>query len=210
MIGGGALLECIDSVHVEKILILGRRSCGIKHPKITEIVHSDLTDLSSISEQMRGYDLCIHSLGCSSAGVSKEQYRVVTYDITKALADTLYKLNPNMTFLYVSGAGTDSTEKGNMSWARVKGETENYVAKVGFKDYYLLRPAVILPERGIKSRTKLYNAIYVVLRPFFSILKRMDSVTTTARFGKAAINLALYPQQKKVLDNVDMNRVAAL
>ncbi|GIV32641.1 MAG: hypothetical protein KatS3mg031_0176 [Chitinophagales bacterium] len=146
-------------------------------------------------------------MGVSSAGMSEEKYTEITYATTKALASTLYEINPGIVFIYVSGAGTDSSEKGNMMRARVKGKTENMIFNLGFKDAYAFRPGVILPERGIKSRS-LYNVMYFITRPLFSLSKGMNSVTTTTKIGRAMINICNHPQPLKHLEGADINKVA--
>jgi hypothetical protein len=147
-------------------------------------------------------------MGVSSAGLSERKYTEVTYTMTLALAATLYSIHPGMVFCYVSGAGTDSSEKGRMMWARVKGKTENRILNMGFKDAYAFRPGVILPERGIKSKTKSYNAMYVLVRPLFPLLKRMKSITTSSKLGRAMIHVYHHPQQKKHLGGADINKLA--
>lgn len=159
MVGKGVLLECIDDSTVEQILLINRRPLGLTHPKVKEIIHQDFTDFSAVKEELAGYDACFHCMGVSSAGMSEEKFTEITYTMSKALASTLHDLNPNMVFNYVSGAGTDSEEKSNTMWARVKGKTENMILNMGFKDAYMFRPGAILPERGTKSNTKLYHAL---------------------------------------------------
>ena len=165
-------------------------------------------DFTSIQDQLIGYDLCCHCMGVSSAGMNEDQYAEFTFTITKQLATTLHEINPDMVFNYVSGTGTDSTEKGKTMWARVKGRTENMILKMGFKDAYMFRPGVIIPERGIVSRTKLYNLFYIIARPFFPLLKKMKSVTTTTNIGKAMINSYYNSQQLKFLEGKDINDLA--
>ncbi|MBR8537805.1 NAD-dependent epimerase/dehydratase family protein [Carboxylicivirga sediminis] len=149
MVGKGALLECLDSPVVNKILVINRSSVYIHHPKLEEIIHKDFSDLSAIKDRLASYDACFHCMGISALGLSEAQYTEITYTMTKELADTLYSLNPQMVFSYVSGAGTDSSEKGRVMWARVKGKTENMILNKGFKDAYAFRPCAILPEKGI-------------------------------------------------------------
>lgn len=210
MVGKGVLLECIDDARVEEILLINRSSLNLDHPKVKELVHKDFTDFSAIESQLMGYDACFHCMGVSSAGISEEAYHKLTYSISEALATTLHSINPNMMFNYVSGAGTDSTEKSNTMWARVKGKTENMILNMGFKDAYMFQPGVILPERGIKSKTTLYNTMYVIMKPFYSLLKKMKSVTTTTHLGKAMINTYFYPQELKRLKGADINKMALM
>jgi len=210
MVGKGVLLECIDDSRVEKILLINRSPIAITHPKIKEILHKDFTNFNSIQSEFMHYDACFHCMGVSSAGISEEAYYKLTYLVSEALAEVAYKANPSMLFTYVSGEGTDSSEHGNSLWARVKGKTENMILNKGFKDAYAFRPGAILPERGIKSKTKLYNFFYVITKPFFPLLKRIKSVTTTSRIGQAMINLSSNPQVLKHLEGGDINLVANL
>jgi len=210
MLGKGVLLECIDDPMVEQVLLINRKPLGISHSKVKEIVHANFTDFSTIKKQLDGYDACFHCMGVSSAGMSEEKFTEITYNISKALASVLYSINPNMVFNYISGSGTDSEEKSSTMWARVKGKTENMILNMGFRDAYMFRPGAILPERGTKSNTKLYNALYVITRPLFPLMKRMKSVTTTIKIGRAMINLYNYPQSLKHLEGGDINKVASI
>ncbi len=156
MVGQGVLRECLLDPEVETVLAVGRSSTGQQHAKLQEILHKDLEDLSRIENKLSGYDACFFCLGVSSAGLNEQQYRRVTYDLTIAAAKVLVRLNPAMTFIYVSGAGTDSTERGRMMWARVKGQTENALLQMPFRAAYMFRPAYIQPLHGIKTRTRWY------------------------------------------------------
>lgn len=208
MVGKATLIECLESKHVEKVLVVNRSSINMEHSKLTEILHADFNDFTNIQEELKGYDACFHCMGVSSIGMSEDQFSKLTYDITASLADLLYELNPNMVFNYVSGMGTDSTEKGSAMWARVKGKTENKVLSMGFKDVYAFRLGMLLPEKGVKSRTSWYNILYVITRPFYPIFKKMKSVTPSSSFGLAMINTVLYPQELKHLENKDINKLA--
>ncbi len=210
MVGKGVLLECMDDARITEILIINRSPLNMDHPKIKEIIHSDFSDFSPLKKELANYDGCFHCMGVSSAGMNEKKYTELTYDISFALASVLHELNPKMVFNYVSGIGTDSSEKGKIMWARVKGKTENMILTMGFKDGYMFRPGAILPERGIKSKTKLYNALYVLLKPFFFLMKRMKSVTTTTNMGQAMINLLFHPQANKHLEGAEINRLAGL
>ncbi|MER3329681.1 MAG: epimerase [Candidatus Kapaibacterium sp.] len=209
MVGKAVLLESIDDTRVTDILLINRSPLGISHPKVKEVIHKDFMDFSPIQEQLNGYDLCCHCMGVSSAGMSEEQYSKLTFGISESLANILYSSNPNMVFNYVSGTGTDGTEKGSTMWARVKGKTENMILQKGFKDAYMFRPGVILPERGIKSKTSLYNIFYVIARPLFPLLRKVKSITTTTKIGKAMINTYYYPQSLKHLEGANINELAS-
>ena len=207
MVGKAILLECLEHPSVNSILVINRKSIGLKHPKLKEIIHSDFFDLSPIQHELKGYNACFFCLGVSAMGLNEAQYHKLTYDLTVHFAETVAKENVEMTFNYVSGAGTDSSEKGKTMWARVKGKTENKVASL-FNEAYLFRPGAILPEKGVKSNVGWYNAVYVVLRPFFPLLKKMDSITTSSRLGEAMINSVLHGYAKKHLENTDINILA--
>jgi len=209
MIGRGVLLECLDSDEVESILVINRHSCNISNIKLKEIIHDNLFDLSALTAEMTGYDTCFFCLGISSAGMKEPDYHKITYDLTVSVAHTLLKINRDLTFCYISGAQTDSTEKGKMMWARVKGKTENTLLAMPFNKAYMFRPGFIQPKRGIKSRTMLYNVLYAVFTPFYFILKHFKSVVTnTEILGKAMINTGVRGYEKTILESVDINKVA--
>jgi nucleoside-diphosphate-sugar epimerase len=209
MIGKGLLLECIKSPLIKSIILINRSPIDIQNPKINEIILQDFLEIDSIKNKIKNIDACYHCMGVSAMRLSEEQYSKFTFDITKKLADVCFDLNPKMTFIYVSGAGTDSTEKGRQMWARVKGKTENYILAKGFDKAYIFRPGFIIPENGIKSRTKLYERIYTFMRPFFPVLKKLNNVTTTSKIGLAMINLLIKPKNDIVhFDNKQINKIA--
>lgn len=205
MVGKGVLLECLDHDDVEEVLVVNRSTVGIEHPKLKEILHKNFFDLSAIKDQLQGYNACFFCLGVSAAGMSEEKYHRLTYDLTIHFAETV--INPEMIFVYVSGQGTDSSEKGRMMWARVKGKTENALLKMPFRNAYMFRPGVILPKKGIKSKTKLYQATYIILRPFFPLMEKLPSVTNSIKVGQAMIQVALYGTNKHHLENKDINEL---
>jgi uncharacterized protein YbjT (DUF2867 family) len=208
MVGKGVLLECLDSPEVDSILIINRSPVDIKHPKLKEIIHKDFFDLSAIRDHLKGYTSCFFCLGVSSAGMSEEDYRRMTYDLTLGFARELLSLNPDMTFCYISGAGTDSTEKGRMMWARVKGKTENDLLSLGFKSAYMFRPGFIQPLKGIRSKTPLYHAIYVLLGVFYPLLKKLPKyVTNTVTLGRAMIRVGAGGYDRRVLESIDINKL---
>lgn len=206
MVGKGVLLECLDHPEVESVLVINRSTLGISHPKLKEIIHTDFFDVSTLTDEFKNYNAVYFCLGVSSAGMSEEKFNHLTFDLTTHFAQTVANVNKDVTFCYVSGQGTDSSEKGRIMWARVKGKTENTILNMGFKDAYMFRPGGILPERGVKSKTPLYNAIYVVMRPFFGLFKKMTkTMTTSVNVGKAMINVVLQPQENKYLENAEIN-----
>ena len=207
MIGKGVLLECLDHESIDKVLSVGRNSVKINHPKLKELIHEDFSDFSSVKEKLKDCDACFFCLGISAAGLSEEQYRKITYDYTLSLAQTLLDLNTDMTFNYVSGQGTDSSEKGRVMWARVKGKTENDLLKLGFKQAYMFRPGAIIPLRGIKSRTKSYQFMYDYFMWLVKLIKAIspNSVVNTTQIGLAMINSMFKGYDKKVLHPKDIN-----
>ena len=207
MVGQGVLRECLLDSGVGCVLAIGRSATGQQHPKLREIVRSNLLDYSDIQDQLTAFDACFFTLGVSSAGMAEEAYRRITYDVTLAAAQTLVRLNPAMTFIYVSGAGTDSTEQGRMMWARVKDKTENDLLKLPFRAVYIFRPAVIEPLHGIQSRTALYRIPYTILGPLLPLLKNRfpKYVTNTEQIGRAMLQAARHRAPKRVLESVDIN-----
>ena len=211
MVGQGVLRECLADPQVESILIVGRSSSGVENPNVREIVQPDLFDYSSLEDELTGFDACFFCLGISAAGMSEEAYRRISLDLTLAAAGTLSTLNPEMTFIYVSGTGTDSTEKGRIMWARVKGKTENELLKLPFKAAFMFRPAYIQPLNGIESRTKAYRVLYGLVGPLFPVFQALFPryVTTTERVGLAMIRVARQGYPQPILENDDINRLAA-
>src|SRR5580704_15421272 len=149
MVGEGVLHECLLHPQVESVLVINRKPCGVVHPKLKEIIHNNFFDLSSIKDQLTGYNACFFCLGVSSVGMKEPEYYKLTYTLTLGFAETLARLNPDMVFEYISGAATDSTEKGRSMWARVKGKTENELAKLPFKKEYNFRPGYMHPTPGL-------------------------------------------------------------
>ncbi len=190
MVGKGVLLECLDHKDIEEALVIGRNRLEMQHPKLKEIIHKDFSDFSAVSEELKGYDACFYCMGVSSVGMKEAAYKKVTYDFAMALAKVLFKNNPKMTVTYVSGEGTDSTEKGRSMWARVKGKTENDLLNMGFKQAFMFRPGAIIPLRGIKSRTKAYQFMYDYFMWLVKLIKAMapNSVVNTTQVGLAMIN----------------------
>jgi uncharacterized protein YbjT (DUF2867 family) len=206
MVGQGVLRECLIDSEVESVLAIGRRATGVRHDKLREIVHKDFSDLSAIEGELSGYDACFFCLGVSSAGMSEQEYSRVTYDVTIAAARALVKNNPGMTFIYVSGAGTDSSDRGRMMWARVKGKTENTLLRMPFKAAYMVRPGYIQPLHGIASRSRLTRVLYAVMGPLYPLWKRLFPryVTTTEQLGLAMIQVAKHGAPKSILENQDL------
>ena len=211
MVGQGVLRECLDHETVSSVLVIGRSPCGLEDSKVEEIIHRDFNDYGPIEDRLGGLDACFFCLGVSSAGMSEEDYRRITFDLAVCAAETLAGLNPEMVFCYVSGAGTDSSERGRSMWARVKGMTENRLLKVPFRETYLFRPGYIQPMKGIRSKTRLYQTMYAVLAPLYPVWKTLfpNLVTTTEKVGLAMIRVADAGFPKPVLETRDINVLAS-
>ncbi len=209
MVGQGVLRECLLDPDVETVLVVGRSPTGQRHAKLHEILRDDFTDYSDVELQLAGFDACFFCLGVSSIGMDQARYRHLTYDITLAAARVLARLNPQMVFVYVSGRGTDATEQGSLTWARVKGKTENDLLKLPFKAAYMFRPAGIQPLHGIRSKTGWVQAIYVATSPLLSLLNRVapNYMTTTEQVGRAMIKVARDGFPTPVLESEDINAV---
>jgi uncharacterized protein YbjT (DUF2867 family) len=192
MVGQGVLRESLLAPDVHRVLSIGRTVTGQQHPKLREIARADLYDYGDIEADLTGYHTCFFCLGTSAAGKTEAEYRRVTYDLTMAAATTLARLNPQMTFIYVSGSGTDSSEQGRVMWARVKGATENALLRLPFKAAYMFRPAGIQPMHGETSKTTLYRVAYAITRPLLPLLLRLfpNYITTTEILGRAMLDVA--------------------
>ena len=209
MVGAGVLIECLDDSRVESVLAVGRRPCAVAHPKVRELIRSDLFEYGDATDDFLNLDACFFCLGASALGMSEAAYRRVTYDLTVAAAESLLEVNPGLTFCYVSGEGTDSSERGRLMWARVKGKTENQLLGMPFKAY-MFRPGYIQPLRGVHHRTRVYRVLHTVLRPFYPLLERLlpAHVTTTVNVGRAMIEVAARGHTNLVLENSDINSLA--
>ena len=206
MVGEGVLHECLRHPEVESILVINRRSFGAEHKKLTEIIHPDFFDLAPIETSLSGYNACYFCMGVSAMGMKESEYRRVTYDLTMNFARTLLKLNPEMTFCYVSGTGADSSESGRSMWARVKGKTENDLMKLPFKAAFMFRPGYIQPTKGLKNTYTMYK----VLSPLYPVWKTFfpKYVCTLEQLGLAMINTVITPPEKQILENVDISRLS--
>jgi hypothetical protein len=205
MVGEGVLHECLHHPDVEKILIINRKPSGHSHPKLEEVIHSDFHNLSAIENKLRGYNACFFCLGVSSVGMKEPEYKKNTYDLTMHVAKTLLKQNSDLTFCYVSGAGTDSTESKGM-WARVKGKTENDLLKLPFKNAFMFRPGLIQPTPGLKNTLKFYNYLgwlIPVIKAFSA-----NGVTSLKEIGIAMINTVTKGYEKHVLEVPDIKALA--
>lgn len=210
MVGQGVLRECLAAQDVEEVLVLGRSALGMHHPKLRELVHQDFFDYASIEPQLPGYDACFFCLGVSAAGMDEAAYTRLTYELTLAAASTLARLNPAMVFVYVSGAGTDSTEQGRSMWARVKGRTENALRRLPFRAVYLFRPGFIEAVHGERSKTTMSRVVYTVTRPLVPLLRALfpRQILSTVTIGQAMLAVARQGGPSAVLECPDIDLAA--
>jgi hypothetical protein len=206
MVGEGVLHECLLNPDVESVLVINRRPCEKKDPKLKEIIHTNFFDFTDIKDQLTGFNACFFCLGVSSIGLNEEKYHSLTFDLTMSLAKTLVILNPDMVFCYVSGAGTDSTEKGKSMWARVKGKTENQLMQMSFRKAYMFRPGYIQPTKGLNNA----YAIYKVISPLYPLWKLLfpKYVSTLKEIGMAMINTVNKGYEKQILEVKDIIELA--
>ena len=211
MVGKGVLLECLDHKWVEKVLVVNRSSINLTHPKLRELLVSDFMDLKNIEDDLKGYDACFFSLGVSSIGISKEDYEKITYELTMHFAKIFLDKNKDSIFTYVTGAGTDSTEKGKVHWARVKGKTENRILDMPFRAAYMFRPGYIHPYRGVGSKTIWVSLLYGIFGILYQILKFFPrTATNSINMGRAMIYCLNGEYKEKILNNKEINEVAKL
>jgi len=209
MVGQGVLRECLLDPEVRAVTIVVRARTAFTHPKLREIVHADLWNYAAIESALSGLDACFFCLGVSSVGMDAAEYERITYDLTLAAAQTLARLNPKMTFIYVSGAGTDSSERGRVAWARVKGRTENALLRLPFQAAYMFRPGLIQPLVGIQSKTRSVRIFYSLAGPVLPLVRRLfpNSILTTEQIGRAMLAVARRGAPKKVLESRDIRQV---
>ncbi len=210
MVGQGVLRECLLDPGVKRVLCVGRTATGKQQAKLQECLRPDLFDVASYAQQLEGYDACFFCLGVSSAGMTEQAYRRLTYELTLSIAAILATVNPAMTFIYVSGAGTDSSEKGRTMWARVKGETENALLLLPFATACMFRPGAIMPMHGITSRTRLYRILYFLMKPFWRPLLAAypNAITTTEQVGRAMLRVARDGAPKRIMESADIVALA--
>jgi uncharacterized protein YbjT (DUF2867 family) len=209
MVGQSVLRECLLDPEITAVISIGRSSTKQRSPKLRQLMLTNLLDLGPIESELRGFDACFYCLGVTSVGMEEAEYRRITYDLALAAGKTLARLNPGMTFIFISGTGADSTEKGRVMWARVKGAAENALMALPFRAVYVIRPAVILPRHGITSRTRAYRLGYILLRPLFPLLRVLlpRHVTTTEELGRAMIRIAREGAPKRILETADLATV---
>jgi uncharacterized protein YbjT (DUF2867 family) len=210
MVGQGAPRECLLDPEIEDVQTVGRSATGVRDPKLHDFVQPDMFHYSGMEAELRGFDACFFCLGVSSVGMSEQQHENLTYSLTLAAAETLARLNPSMSFVYVSGAGTDSSEKGRAMWARVKGKTESVILRLPFKAGYMFRRGIIQPLHGARSKTTAYRVGYALTKPVLPLLRRLFPryVLTTEEIGRAMLNAAKRGSPKKILESWDIGDCA--
>jgi hypothetical protein len=206
MVGEGVLHEALNDSSVEAVLVINRKPCGVSHPKLKEIIHKNFLDFSSLEQQVTNYNACFFCLGVSSVGMKEPEYNTMTYELTLHVANTLVRLNPDMTFCYISGAGTDSSEKGRTMWARVKGKTENDLMKLPFKKAYMFRPGIIEPTKGLKNTLKFYNYLGWML-PIIRLVSP-GFISTLRDIGVAMVKSVIKGYPKSILEVNDIKALA--
>ena len=208
MVGKSVLHECIKDDRINKIYLINRSKSGIKNPKISELVIKDFLLVKNLKSKIKGCDACFHCMGITSFGHNKKYYYEVTYEMTKLITDLIYEINPSAVMTYVSGEGTNTKENSKIAWANVKGKAENYILNKGLKDSYMIRLGLLIPENGIKAKTKIYNFFYTMMVPFYPLMKMIPSITTSSKLGKAMINCVYFPSEDKYLDNRKINKLS--
>jgi hypothetical protein len=210
MVGKSILDQCINDDRVKKIFLISRSSLGLKNSKIFEFVIDDFLQARELKTKIKSCDACFHCMGITSFGHNKKYYYKVTFEMTKEITDLVYEINPNAMMTYVSGEGTSSKQNSKISWANVKGKAENYILNKGLKDSYMIRLGILIPENGIKPKTKIYNLFYTLMTPMYPILKLIPSITTSSKLGKAMINCFYHPSEEKYLDNKKINKLSTI
>ena len=208
MVGKSVLYECIKDDRINKIYLINRSYSGITNSKISELVIKDFSLVKNLKSKIKGCDACFHCMGITSFGHNKKYYYEVTYEMTKLIADLIYEINPSAVMTYVSGEGTNAKENSKIAWANVKGKAENYILNKGLKDSYMIRLGLLIPENGIKAKTRIYNFFYTMMVPFYPLMKMIPSITTSSKLGKAMINCVYFPSEDKYLDNRKINKLS--
>jgi uncharacterized protein YbjT (DUF2867 family) len=209
MVGQGVLRECLAAADVGKVLTVGRTPTGQQHPKLQELVHAEMWDYTNVEAELAGFDACFFCIGVTSSTMQEEKYTHLTYDLTMAVANTLARLDPQMVFVYVSGAGADSSETSRIMWERVRGRTENALLKLPFRSVYIFRPGMIEPV-GVKSKTTAYRWFYTLTKPLLPLLRAMlpDQILSTPQLGQAMLAAVRHGAPKRVLESPDINALS--
>ena len=210
MVGKSVLYQCIEDDRVKNIVLINRLPVDLKNEKITELIIEDFLNIGELKSKINNCDACYHCMGITSFGQKSDYYYKVTFEMTKVLTDLVYEINPNAVMTYVSGEGTSTKENSNIPWANVKGKTENYILNKGLKDAYMIRLGLLIPENGIKAKTKLYNLFYTLMKPLYPLMKLLPTITTSSKLGLAMINCLYFPLKNKYLDNKKINNLCKI
>ena len=210
MVGKSVLYQCIEDDRVKNIVLINRLPVDLKNEKITELIVEDFLNIGELKSKINNCDACFHCMGITSFGQKSNYYYKVTFEMTKLLTDLVYEINPNAVMTYVSGEGTSTKENSNIPWANVKGKTENYILNKGLKDAYMIRLGLLIPENGIKAKTKLYNLFYTLMKPLYPLMKLLPTITTSSKLGLAMINCLYFPLKNKYLDNKTINNLCKI
>ena len=210
MVGKSVLYQCLRDNRVKNIVLINRLPVDLKNEKITELIIEDFLNIGELKSEINNCDACYHCMGITSFGQNSDYYYKVTFEMTKVLTDLVYEINPNAVMTYVSGEGTSTKENSNIPWANVKGKTENYILNKGLKDAYMIRLGLLIPENGIKAKTKLYNLFYTLMKPLYPLMKLLPTITTSSKLGLAMINCLYFPLKNKYLDNKTINNLCKI
>ena len=210
MVGKSVLNECIKDDRIEKIYLVNRIPVNLKSSKIYEFILDDFLKMGELKNKINHCDACFHCMGITSFGQKSDYYYRVTFEVTKVLTDLVYEINPNSVMTYVSGEGTSKNENSKIPWANVKGKAENYILNKGLKDAYMIRLGLLIPENGIKAKTKLYNLFYTLMIPLYPLMKLLPTITTSSKLGLAMINCLQFPLLNKYLDNKKINKLSKM
>lgn len=210
MVGKSVLYECIKDKRVKSIYLINRISTNLKSSKISEFILKDFLYVGELKDKIPNCDACFHCMGITSFGQKSDYYYKVTFEMTKVLTDLVYEINPNSVMTYVSGEGTSKNENSKIPWANIKGKAENYILNKGLKDSYMIRLGLLIPENGIKAKTKLYNLFYTLMKPLYPLMRLLPTITTSSKLGLAMINCFYFPLKNKYLDNKKINNLCKM
>ena len=210
MVGKSVLNECINDNRIGKIYLINSAPVNLKSSKISEFILDDFLKIRELKNTISNCDACFHCMGITSFGQNFNYYYKVTFEMTKELTDLVYEINPNTVMTYVSGEGTSKNENSKIPWANVKGKAENHILNKGLKDAYMIRLGLLIPQNGIKAKTKLYNLFYTLMTPLYPLMKLLPTITTSSKLGLAMINCLYFPLNDKYLDNKKINRLSKM
>ena len=210
MVGKSVLNECINDDRIGKIYLINRVSVNLKSSRVYEFILDDFLKMGELKNKINHCDACFHCMGITSFGQKSDYYYKVTFEMTKLLTDLVYEINPNSIMTYVSGEGTSKNENSKITWANVKGKAENYILNKGLKDAYMIRLGLLIPENGVKAKTKLYNLFYTLMKPLYPLMRLLPAITTSSKLGLAMINCLYFPSKNKYIDNKKINNLCKM